>query len=161
MSFSLRPVDAVDLPFLFQLYASTRAEELAQIPWDAAQKQAFLQMQFDAQRRHYSSCFGGDRHDLIVCEGHPVGRFYVGRWSAEIRVIDISLLPEYRGHRIGAKLLTDLQLEANLQSKRVSIHVGKFNRARHLYNRLGFVLASSGEVHDLMIWEPDPRVRAA
>ena len=39
--FALRPETEADLPFLMQLYASTRAEELAAVPWSAEQKAAF------------------------------------------------------------------------------------------------------------------------
>jgi len=157
--FRLRRAEDDDLPFLFRLYASTRAEELAPLPWDAAQKSSFLRMQFEAQCRHYARHFGNDRCDVIVCDGAPAGRLYVGRWPTEFRVIDISLLPEYRGRGIGSGLLRDLQIEARQQSKPLSIHVEKFNRARNLYHRLGFVLASSGEVYDCMVWERDSAAR--
>jgi hypothetical protein len=34
---ALRPIRPDDVPFLSALYASTRDEELAVLPWDAAQ----------------------------------------------------------------------------------------------------------------------------
>ena len=43
-----------DHRFLYGLYASTRETELAQVMWSAREKQEFLRLQFDAQRKHYA-----------------------------------------------------------------------------------------------------------
>src|SRR3712207_8583920 len=43
-------VEPSDDEFLLDVYASTRSEELAPVPWTDEQKRAFLRMQFDAQR---------------------------------------------------------------------------------------------------------------
>jgi ribosomal protein S18 acetylase RimI-like enzyme len=149
---ALRPATEADLPFLFRLYASTRAEELAPLPWSEEQKQAFLRMQFEAQTRHYALHFGGDRCDLILADGEPAGRWYIGRWTREIRVIDVSLLPAWRGRGIGGALLSELQREAAGSGRLVGIHVEMSNPARRLYQRLGFVVAEPGEVYDFMTW---------
>ena len=47
----LRREEINDEPFLFQVYAHTRVEELALTNWDPATRQAFLTMQFQAMRR--------------------------------------------------------------------------------------------------------------
>lgn len=47
-SFSLIPIGESDETFLIELYASTRAGEMAIVPWDTEQKQAFLQIQSEA-----------------------------------------------------------------------------------------------------------------
>src|SRR5947207_14155770 len=102
----LRPVSwPEDEPFLQQLYASTRAEELAQVPWTDEQKAAFCRMQFAAQRQHYQEHYAGASFDVIELEGQPIGRLYVARWASEIRIVDIGLLPEYRGRGIGSEVL--------------------------------------------------------
>ena len=43
---TFRLIEDKDMEFLYQVYASTREEELAQVNWDAAQKEEFLRMQF-------------------------------------------------------------------------------------------------------------------
>ncbi len=151
---SLRPIGDADLPFLYRVYASTRTEELAPLPWSEEQKQAFLRMQFEAQHRHYQSHYAGDRFDLLLLGDEAIGRLYVGRWPSQICVIDISLLPDYRGRGIGTRLLRGLIDEAQAQHKNVSIHVEKNNPARHLYVRLGFVIREDVGVYDLMVREP-------
>ena len=49
---TLRPATAADDDFIFNCYASTRAQELAQVPWSAEQKEAFVRMQYTAQKQH-------------------------------------------------------------------------------------------------------------
>ena len=55
MSLDLQPLRAEDEPFLFELYASTRGDEMALVGWDKPQQEAFLRMQFKAQRSSYAS----------------------------------------------------------------------------------------------------------
>ena len=49
MTITLRPAVESNRPLLFELYASTREEEMQRVPWTEAQKQAFLEMQFNGQ----------------------------------------------------------------------------------------------------------------
>ena len=52
-SITLRPVLPEDEQFLLEVYASTRADELAQIPWGQDQLRAFLKMQLNARDQSY------------------------------------------------------------------------------------------------------------
>ena len=52
----------------------------------------------------------------------------VARWADEIRIVDIALLPEYRGAGIGTPLLGELEDEAAAAGKPLSIHVERLNR---------------------------------
>ena len=124
--------------FLQVLYASTRAEELAHVDWTDEQKAKFCRMQFAAQHQHYQEHYAGSSFDVIELDGQPIGRLYVARWPEEIRVVDIGLLPEYRGGGIGSALLKEVLAEADAAGKPVSIHVEQFNPALRLYERLGF-----------------------
>lgn len=149
---TLRPIEERDLPFLERLYASTRAEELAPVPWSAEQKEAFLHHQFDAQHRHYQQHFRDARFDVIERGGRPLGRLYVERQGREIRVIDIAVVPEERGHGLGTALLEGLLEEARLTGKTVTIHVEHMNRARRLYDRLGFRQIADEGVYLFLEW---------
>lgn len=137
-SITLRPASAGDEGFLYQVYASTRQEELAPLPWTEAQKAAFLRMQFDAQARHYHEHYPDAAFLVIVRDGRPAGRLYVHRQRQGIRIIDIALLPEHRRAGIGTALLEELLAEGDRQGKPVSLHVEHFNPAMRLYERLGF-----------------------
>jgi GNAT superfamily N-acetyltransferase len=148
---TLRPISDADLPFLLQLYASTRVDELAQVPWTDEQKVAFIVQQFEAQHAWWQEHYAGARFDLVLVDGEPAGRLYVDVWAREIRVVDIALMPAHRGGGIGAMLLRRVFAEGDAAGKPVSIHVEVFNPARRLYARLGFVeKGTHGDVYVLM-----------
>jgi ribosomal protein S18 acetylase RimI-like enzyme len=151
---TLRPIVAGDAPFLEAVYASTRAGELALVPWSDEEKQAFVAQQFAAQSAHYAKHYPGMSAHVIELEGEPAGRLLVDRWEREIRIVDISLLPEFRGRGAGTRLLRELMDEAAGSERTLSIHVEKTNPALKLYERLGFRPADDEGVHVRMEWEP-------
>ena len=99
--FALRPETEADIPFLMRLYASTREEEMAPVPWPAAQKQAFLASQFQAQRTHYRKYFPDCAFDVIEQSGEPAGRLYLQVRKTQLHILDIALLPDWRRRGIG------------------------------------------------------------
>jgi GNAT superfamily N-acetyltransferase len=84
----------------------------------------------------------------------PAGRLYVARWSNEIRIVDIALLPAFRRLGIGNRLLRELQEEGKQSGRRVSIHVEMHNPAQQLYERLSFSRVSHYGIYWLMVWDP-------
>jgi ribosomal protein S18 acetylase RimI-like enzyme len=151
---STRTITPDDESFLRRVYSGTRMEELAVVPWDDTQKDAFLRMQFDAQHCYYHDQFPEASYDLILSDGEPVGRLYIDRRDDEIRIIDVALLPEARGEGIGGKLLEDLIAESGAANKPIRIHVERNNRAMSLYLRLGFVSIGESELYFLMERSP-------
>jgi ribosomal protein S18 acetylase RimI-like enzyme len=147
---SLRPIQSDDQEFLFRLYASTRAEELAVVAWSDEQKEAFLRQQFGAQHAYWTEHYTGATFDLVLVDGKPGGRLYVDRWPREVRIVDIALMPEHRGSGIGSRLLKRVFAEADGAGKPVSIHVESYNPAKRLYERLGFVQVGDHGVYLLM-----------
>ena len=117
------------------------------VPWDDAQREAFLRSQFEAQHAWWRENYAEASFDVIVADGEPVGRLYVHRGETEIRIVDMALLPEYRGGGIGTRLLQDLVDEADAAGKSVTIHVERMNPALRLYERLGFSLAEDKGVY--------------
>lgn len=149
-----RPIRPVDEAFLERLYASTRADEMAMVPWGEAEKAAFLTQQFQAQHKFYQEQFA-DAEFLIVERGEtPIGRLYLDRRDDEHRLIDIALLPEERGQGLGGALMRDVLAEAESAGKAVRIHVEINNPAMHLYERLGFRKIEDQGPYHLMEWRP-------
>jgi ribosomal protein S18 acetylase RimI-like enzyme len=148
----LRAATPEDEQFLRAVYASTRAEELARVPWSDEQKCAFTDMQFTAQDTDYRRHYPVAQYSIIEVLGVPVGRLYVDRCEKEIRILDIALLPEYRRAGIGTKLLRELQNEAHTAGKALTIHVEKFNPALRLYQRLGFRQIEDKGVYLFLEW---------
>jgi ribosomal protein S18 acetylase RimI-like enzyme len=155
MAITLRPVEADDAALLRAVYASTREPEMALVDWPPEQKRAFLEMQFTAQDRYYHEHLPDVAYLIVLWEGEPVGRLYVGRWPDEIRLVDIALLPEYRNRGIGSALFRDLMAEARDAGKPLRIHVERFNPAQRLYQRLGFVQIADEGVYLFLEWRPD------
>ncbi|MCB1057052.1 MAG: GNAT family N-acetyltransferase [Acidobacteria bacterium] len=150
-----RAITDDDLPFLSRLYASTREEELAPLPWSDEQKRVFLEQQFNAQHVFYQQQFPDAVFDVLLVGGEPAGRLYLVRWTREIRIVDIALLPEFRGRGLGGGLLEGILDEGRREGKKVSIHVERNNPAMHLYRRLGFVDVEDKGVYLLMEWQPE------
>lgn len=157
---TFRHETAEDLGFLSGLYASTREEELAPLPWSDEQKASFLGMQFQAQHSHYLQHYPDALWLIIEHAGTPVGRLYLEHWPGEHRIIDIALVPASRGLGFGGNVLMDVMDEAARQDKVVSIHVEKTNPAMRLYRRLGFAVRQDKGVYDLLEWRP-PQVNTA
>ena len=153
--FALRPETDDDIPFLMRLYASTREEELAPVPWSVDQKQTFLVSQFQAQRYHYRTQIAGCTFDVIEHRGEPAGRLYLEPRLSQLYIVDIALLPAWRGQGFGTAILAALQATAGAIGKGVGIMVEKYNPALRLYRRLGFTDIADHGVYLEMEWLPE------
>jgi ribosomal protein S18 acetylase RimI-like enzyme len=147
---ALRPATANDRPFLARVYASTREPELAAAGFTEEQKAAFVEQQFSAQSLHYERNYHDTSFEVVLIDGEPAGRLIVGRWTEEIRVVDIGLLPERRGLGVGERLLRQVLAEAEARGVKASVHVERFNPALRLYERLGFAVVGEHGIHLLM-----------
>ena len=155
MSITLREVTAEDEAFLLEVYASTRAMELSLVPWSDEQREAFLKFQFEAQHTHYRTQFPDASYQIIFNNTERVGRLYVLRDTAEIRVLDITVVPQHRNAGIGTLLMRDLLTEAEQSVKPVSIWVEHFNPSQTLFQRLGFSKIEEDGYNYLMQWRPN------
>jgi ribosomal protein S18 acetylase RimI-like enzyme len=155
MEINLRAICSGDENFLFTVYASTREDEMRLVDWDPTQKKSFLEMQFNAQTSYYQENYPGAQFQIILLEDHPIGRLYLHSRKDEIRIMDITLLPEYRNRGIGSALLNEILGEAQKNNSCVTIHVERYNPALLLYERLGFRLAEDKGVYHFMKWSPE------
>jgi ribosomal protein S18 acetylase RimI-like enzyme len=147
---SNRPVNDHDRAFLERLYRSTRMEELSVLSWPEDQKTEFLRGQFEAQTRSWDELFPEAERTIILVDGQPAGRLYLDHRDDEIRIVDIALLPQYRGQGIGRSLLEAVLEQAESRGVVVRIHVEKNNPALRLYRRLRFRVVSDAGVYWLM-----------
>ncbi|HUJ35977.1 MAG TPA: GNAT family N-acetyltransferase [Solirubrobacteraceae bacterium] len=135
---ALRPADLrADDEFLLSVYASTRMPELTGLDWPQSQLDAFIGMQFEAQARHYRAVFPDASHSVITVSGEPAGRLIVDRSADEIRIVDLALLPRFRGAGIGTALVRKLLDEADARGLPVRCHVAVGNAARRFWEQLG------------------------
>ena len=152
---TLRPIAPDDMELLLRIYRSTREEELAMVlDWTEETKAAFVRQQFEAQHAWYRDHYEGAQFDVILVDGAPAGRLYVHRRAGEIRLVDITLLPDFREDGLGTSILHDLLAEGREVGKPVTIHVEVYNPAMRLYERLGFVPVEERGPYRLMKWSP-------
>jgi ribosomal protein S18 acetylase RimI-like enzyme len=149
-SINLRRVTPEDEELLLRIYSSTRAEELERVPWSEEQKRMFLQMQSKAQHDHYREVYPQTEYLLIFRGDRPIGRLYKAEKDSEIRVLDLTILPEERNSGIGTYLIRNLIAEGEQANKAVTIHVESFNRSLGLFRRLGFQKAQENGIYFLM-----------
>jgi ribosomal protein S18 acetylase RimI-like enzyme len=120
----------------------------------------FIAHQFEAQSHAYAS-YRDTSFEVVLVDGEPAGRLIVARWAEELRVVDIALLPEFRGRGIGSTLIRELIEEADERGVKTSIHVERFNPAQHLYARLGFRAVSETGVYLLLERPPTTQAKKA
>lgn len=156
-SLHLRPIASCDAEALCRIYASTRTEEMEQVVnWSPVQKQAFLEWQFRTQHQYYREYYPGAWFWMLELDGEAIGRLYLQAKHTDnsVRIIDITLLPQWRNRGIGRQLLLDVMHFATQQDRAITIHVESFNPAMRLYQRLGFELVSvTNGVYHLLEWK--------
>lgn len=154
---SLRTINKTDNDALLRIYASTRLEELKLATnWSEELKQKFLEFQFNAQHNYYQEIYTGAHFWMIEKKGESIGRLYLDEnfENKTVRIIDITLLPEWRGKGIGNQIIMDIIHFAAKRNQPVSIHVESFNPAMNLYKKMGFELIDiTNGVYHLLEWK--------
>lgn len=149
----MRAAQQSDERFLFDLYASTRQEELRAWGWDELMQQNFLTLQWKAQCLSYETQFPAAQHQVILLEQRPIGRVLLNRTQQEVHIIDIALLPESRNQGVGSSILRELQLETVSLGLPLNLRVLKANPARRLYERLGFLVVEEDAISEQLRWD--------
>ena len=146
----LRPATDADRDFIAGIYATTREEELRQVSWSAAQKRTFTDWQSQQQEAHYGLHYPAAER-LVVEKGEPIGRIYVDTTSAEVRLMEVTLLPPWRKQGIGTRLTSLLLEYADELRLPASLHVEPFNPAKRMYERFGFVVEETRGLYEFMV----------
>src|SRR4051812_20643688 len=156
LALTLRPITAEDEEFLLHLYGTTREEEIRSWGWAEAQAQLFLKMQFTARQRSYQATFPDAEYLLILSNKIPIGQKIVERATDMVRLIDIALLPQWRGSGIGSSLLKELLEECRAKNLPLELKVLKNNLAAvRLYERMGFSTRGEDEMYREMTRHPE------
>ena len=150
----MRAETAEDGPFLLRLFLSVRMAALEPTGWPDPMKRAFLTSQFTLQTRHYAAAYANPDFLILTCGEEPVGRLCLAHTDADLRIVDVSLLPEHRGGGLGAALLQAVQAQAADSGRTVSLSVDMMNPAQNLYRRLGFAEDGAEGPSWRMIWRP-------
>lgn len=153
MKCELKKIVGEDEPFLFEVYASTRKQEIDSWGWSSEQKELFLSLQWRAQQASYKQKFPNANHYVVLYENVYVGRCITEELLEYHHLIDLSILPSYQGKGIGTFIIKQLQKKAKNKDKPVILHVFHTNPARHLYERIGFQRIEADELYVKMQWQ--------
>src|SRR5215469_7235279 len=91
--------------FLYLLFASNRAAEMALMPISPADKEFLLQVQFRSMNETYRNNYPTARYDIIELDRWPVGRVVTEVQTDCVYYVDFALLPQAQGIGIGTTVL--------------------------------------------------------
>lgn len=147
-----RAVAPADQKFLAEVYKSSRGDDLRKLDWDEERISEFLDMQYEAQQNFNAGDYRDATDEVLLIGDKLIGHLMVEARSHEIRLIDVALLPEYRGHGLGTRIIQRIQEKAKSEKRPVRLQVIRFSRAVNLFERLGFVRTSETGTHFQMEW---------
>ena len=161
---TLRAAREEDAAFLRALFETARPDAALLAAWPEQARRAFLDQQFGFQTLHYARAYPHAERLIVLKDGAAVGRLILHRAPAQWCLVDIALLPPWRGQGIGTALLQALLAEAAQdKASAVQLSVDPRNPARRLYRRLGFVALDEepGAASVGMTWRPPSQLKTA
>lgn len=141
MEFTAKIATEEDKEFLYALNRSVYKEVVIQQfgVWDE-----------EWQRRYFEKKWPQAHYQIIEQAGRRIGAIWVTHQNDHIFLNEIQLLPEFQGQGIGSTLIKQELKRARALNLPMRLRVLKANRARKLYERLGFVVYDETETHFLM-----------
>lgn len=125
------------------------------VQFSAELRQQFLDHQFHAQLQHYTQCYPQAGWFIIECAGQKAGRLILDRAFDHLHIMDIALMPEFRGLGIGSVILREVIAEARAKQLPVRLFAYTGERALGLYHRLGFTDLNDDGIHTELVWTPN------
>jgi len=145
----LRPATLSDRPFLDRLRREVYADLI---------EATFGEWVEERHLRYESTCFERGAISIIEMKGEPIGMIQLAPHPKGIEVCEIQIRNAMQRSGLGTALLRGVQAHAEHGSQAVALDVPKKNdRAKRLYERLGFAQVGSNESHHLMLWKPPSR----
>lgn len=83
--------------------------------------------------------------EIILLNAEPIGLLKLNRQPTSIEIIQIQIDPQYQGKGIGQEVIQFIIDQAREQQISVSLSVLKGNKAKRLYESLGFVTIEETE----------------
>jgi len=151
---TFKKIQEQDQEFITKVYRSTREKELDLTNWPEDQKHRFTIMQMIAQLTDYEKNYKGATYEMVLYKKKPAGRLYLWETNNEIRIMDLSLLPEFQGKGIGRDILAGIVQSAKQKKKIASLHVIHGHPSKRMYERVGFKKVSETATHEYMEYNP-------
>jgi ribosomal protein S18 acetylase RimI-like enzyme len=143
--------------FLYLLFASNRAAEMAFMPISQHDKEFLLQVQFRSMNNTYRQNYPAARYDIIELDRWPVGRIVSEVQAGCIYYIDFALLPQAQSIGIGTTVLAAALEEPRRLGLSARLRSFSYNwAAQRLYHQLGFTVVAEEPPHVLFEWRAKP-----
>lgn len=149
-----RPSVAEDSAFMLELYASTSKDELDDLGWSIGGNRTFVIMQAQTEEWNRSRLYPGMDRLTICVDEMPVGRLLVCLRNDILHLVDLSLLPRFRGLGIGTQLVGEILDEARNARVPVKVRVRKNSNSVRFVERLGFGTLTDLGLHVELTWMP-------
>ncbi len=129
MRYTVRPAVSVDAEWAYDLHREAMGDVVVQVfgPWDEV-----------VQRRMHDAWFDPHRLRVIEVNGRPVGVLDLQEHPDHHYLARFELARTHRDVGLGGAVLADLLQRADEAGLPVRLDVFGVNRARRLYERLGF-----------------------
>ena len=119
---------------------------------EPASRTKLLTEQFKIQSTQYREKWPHAWFTIVQVDDTRAGRLYVARQPDCLLVVELSLLPEYRGNGIGSGLIKNIQAESIRTSKPIRLSAVTDSGAYGFYLRLGFKPLSHDPSRTRMEW---------
>lgn len=149
-----RPSVAEDSAFMLELYASTSKDVLDDLGWTIGSQRTFVIMQAQTEEWNRARLYPGMDRLTICVDDMPVGRLLVCMRNNMLHLVDLSLLPRFRGNGIGTQLMTEILEEARNARVPVKVKVRKESGAIRFVERLGFATPTDLGTTVELTWMP-------
>lgn len=138
MEVTRRIADSSDLELLFEINCAALKDHVRANfgAWDEG-----------FQRRSFWDSTDPFTHELFYSGSQPAGFWSVTRDETQICLERLSLLPEFRNCGLGSSLVRELIAEARASNRPLRLQAFLCNRARRLYERLGFRIVGATDSH--------------
>jgi ribosomal protein S18 acetylase RimI-like enzyme len=134
---NVRVAKPEDYDFLYALHCATMYDYIeATWGWDETW-----------QQNHFKEHFLPEDNQIIVLNGHDIGRVEVDYKEDGVHIGNIQILPEHQNKGIGSLIILEIIGQPQRQERPVTLQVLKVNPARRFYERLGFVVEGEDDAH--------------
>jgi ribosomal protein S18 acetylase RimI-like enzyme len=142
LKFELRPVTGGDFQFCWLLYRDLMKPLTTELlEWNEA-----------GQRRVIEQAMTDSGTSIITVSGSDIGWLQIEETCDELNLGQLYVMPSMQNCGIGTAVVRQLCDRALRESKALTLDVMKNNRARLLYERLGFDTIGSSEYKLNMRW---------
>ncbi|TKT69904.1 GNAT family N-acetyltransferase [Aquamicrobium sp. LC103] len=159
-TFSLRPAEAPDAPFLREMFVGARERELGGLSPEI--RDGMAEQQYRIHQKGLGAAYPDARHLIVLAASgasgeleKPVGVITLANRPGELWIVDMALHPAHRNAGLGTALLESLMEDCRRDCMTMRGSVTPYNPARRLYARLGIrEIGTESRGYIALEWRP-------